>query len=110
MQGEPNLDAARTWRHDAPADGVAAIVTLAASDDETHVVDMIVASYDSTPAGGNLLVQDGEATLLVVDISDSRVCRIPFLRGLAGRPGEALTVTLAGGGGAVSGKLNVQSH
>lgn len=60
-----------------------------------------------TPAGGNLLVQDGAITVLNLDLPATAISdRIVFPTPYVAAQGNNLTVTLADGGSGIVGKVN----
>lgn len=89
-----------------PAANAAATKTVAAVAGKRHVIHQIAWSYDATPTGGNLKIENGSGTTLFsFDI-------------ITGGPGvinfnpkkcsvnTAMIVTLAAGGSGVTGKVN----
>ena len=94
----------------APAAATAAGITFAAGGAGVcHVVRGIVASYSAAPAAGNLKIEDGAGvTVFSVDIPGAGVVEIPLFG--KGSPNTELIITLASGGGAVVGKVNVLAH
>lgn len=95
-----------------PTSATAAVVTYAAVAGQYHVIRGIAYSYDSTPTGGNLKVEDvSGTTVFSVDIPAAGAGVITFpipLRSAA--VNTALIVTLASGAGSVVGKVNVFGH
>ncbi len=68
-------------------------------------------SYSAAPTGGRLTVQDGATTILDFSITAAGPRSLPSggppaRLGLKGSLNTAMTVTLAAGGAAVSGKVN----
>ena len=90
--------------------GGAATVQYAASPGNSHTISGIAWSYGSAPTGGNLLIQDGATTIFNMDITAAGPGVIVFPRPKKGTPGNALTITLAGGGGPIQGRVNVLDH
>ena len=90
----------------APNANTAAVVTLAsAGTGVSNVIDGIAWSYNADPTGGNLKVEDGAATVFTMDITSKGAGFIPFF--YKGTAATALVVTLASGGAAATGKVNV---
>lgn len=96
----------------APASNTAAIVAYGALVGRAHSLSGVAWSYSGsgTLAGGNLLIQDGSATIFTLDITALGAGFVPFPRPLAGSGNNALTVTLAAGSSNVTGKVNVLDH
>jgi hypothetical protein len=97
----------------APAANTAAVVTYAAVANERHCIGGIAWSYSGgTPTGGNLKVEDvSGTTVFSIDITAAGPGFIPFSppkRSAA--VNTALIITLAAGGGGVSGKVSVLGH
>ena len=92
----------------APAVNTAAQIVFAAVAGQRHRLTLLDASYSAAPAGGNLNVVDGAATIFSQDTSlaGPMPATNPPPGGLGGTAGNALTVNLTAGGAAVSGKLN----
>ena len=93
----------------APAANTAAVVSYpAAGIGWANVISDITWSYSGTGtlSGGNLLIQDGSATILTVDVTSQGAGFLPLTRPKVGSPNQAMTITLAAGGASVSGKVN----
>lgn len=89
------------------AANTAVVATFGAVAGVRHTLVGCTVSYSAAPTGGRLLVQDGAATVLDVDIIAGGPTPIPLpANGITGTPGNAMTVTLAAGGGTAVGKLN----
>jgi hypothetical protein len=94
-----------------PSSNTAAVVTYAAAGSGvSHVLGGISWSYNATPTGGNIKIEDGATTVLSLDITSAGPGYIPFARAKKGTANTALVVTLAAGGSGVSGKLSILSH
>ncbi len=102
---DPNVEWG--WTVHAPSADTAAVVALAAAEDIRHVVTCILWSYNATPTGGSLTITDGTTTI-VVAVVDQGPGKIDLPRAFCGIQGDAVTVTLAAGGGGVTGRVNVQ--
>jgi hypothetical protein len=95
----------------APAANTSAVVTYAAGGAGVqHCIGGIAWSYNNTPTGGNLLVQDGATTILSLDITAGGPGYIQFVPPKKGTANQALTVTLAAAGASVSGKVSILGH
>lgn len=95
-----------------PSSNTAAIVTYAAATNgERHVISGVAWSYNATPTGGNLKVEDGAgSTVFTMDITTAGAGVIYFEPSKGGGANTALIVTLAAGGSGVSGKVSVLGH
>jgi hypothetical protein len=105
----PVLDPNRT---NAPAANTAAVVIIAGEPRRHTLICGLQWSYNAAPTGGALTVVQGGNTIWQVDIPTSGVGFIPSdetLKWKCPNEGQAVTVTLAAGGAAVTGKLNVQA-
>ncbi len=87
----------------APADGQAAIVTIAAQTGLRNTATYLLWSYDATPTNGQITITDGEVTITLY-VTDSGPGFLP-LEGIAFAVNTAVIATLASGGGAVQGSL-----
>ncbi len=96
----------------APAANNAAVVTYAAVAGVRHCISGIAWSYDGDPTGGNLKVEDvSGTTVFSIDVTSKGPGVIIFPRAKkAAAVNTALIVTLAAGGGSVSGKVSVLNH
>lgn len=90
-----------------PLSATAAVVTLAATINRTHVVQGIQWSYSEAPTGGRLTVMYGAVVKFDVDITAAGPGGFGAL--LPADTNELVTITLASGAGTCVGKLNVQS-
>ena len=104
--------AASTSDVHAPSSNTAAVVTYsAAGAGVAHVIGGIAWSYNGTPTGGNLKVEDGSGTtVFTVDITAAGPGCFMFSRPKKGTANTAMIVTLAAGGSGVTGKVSVTSH
>lgn len=95
-----------------PTTNTAAVVTKTAVSGQYHVIRGVAFSYSATPTGGNLKIEDvSGTTVFSVDIADAtpRVITFPVpIRSAA--VNTAMIVTLAAGGGGISGKVNVLGY
>jgi hypothetical protein len=93
---------------DTPASNTAAVVTLAAVDAFTrHLIHRVAWSYNGDPTGGRLTISDGGTTFFDVDITKSGPGSLHFSTPCGFN--SAVVVTLAAGGGGITGKLYVES-
>lgn len=89
--------------------GAAATITYPAVVERAHAITEGIAwSYDTTPTGGGLTVTAGGVTVFSLDIATAGAGFIPLRK--AANLNSALVVTLASGGGAVVGKVNVLGY
>jgi hypothetical protein len=89
--------------------GASVAMTLVGVASHRHYVAEVLWSYNAAPTGGRLTIsglQGGE--VLDIDITASGPGPL-LLPPLAGAAGTSVVITLAGGGGAVVGKLTVFS-
>lgn len=94
-----------------PAANTAAVVTYAASPTASHVISGVAWSYDQTPAGGNIKVEDGAGNVIFsIDVPTAGAGVVYFWPGKQGTINTALVVTLSAGGVGVTGKLDVIGH
>ena len=93
----------------------AAIVEIAASEDEFWCIDWISWSYDADPTAGSLKIEIGGTTVWWIDITSGGPGHIEFVRPIytelrrdGGQPklNEIVKVTLADG--TVANKVNVR--
>jgi hypothetical protein len=93
----------------SPAADTAAVITLAALPNSfPRVLDQITWSYSAAPTNGNVKVESPSGNIVhEFDVTAGGPGFIPFPRGLDGTAGAAMIITLAAGGGAVSGIINV---
>jgi len=92
--------------HGTSAGGAAVAITIAAATNKRHLVHHVQWSYDTAPTGGMLTITSAGVTKFEVTISAAGPggFGISIVSGV----GEAIVITLAGGGGAVVGKINAQ--
>lgn len=92
----------------APAGNTAAVITLAAADGVQHVIDKVWGSYSATPTGGSLTIAmtvRGTSVSLVHQVVGTEV-NLDFQVPLQGDKNTAITITLAAGGGVITGIVN----
>lgn len=106
----PSVDVGTPQDVAVGAPGAAATVTYPAVVGLRHGVSGFLISYSAAPTGGRLTVLDGATTILDLDVTAAGPTPIALSRSLAGSINTAMTITLAGGGGAVVGKLTVLGH
>ena len=96
--------------HEPSAD-TAAIVTLpAAGAGVSNILGLVNFSYDSDPTGGSLTIEDGAgSTIFKTDITRSGPGPIEFVPPKRGTANTAMIITLAAGGGSVSGIVSVHA-
>ena len=83
-------------------------MTLAATTGKAWVITALSWSYNAAPTGGLVTVQDRATTVLELAITATGPGEVSLpLAGVAGSTGNAVTVTLAAAGAAVTGRLNV---
>ena len=83
----------------------AVTITLAAGTLKEHRVHGIIWSYDADPTGGALTIADDVGNNMSVDITTGGPGFLPLP--VLSTEGDAVTITLAAGGGTVVGKLTV---
>jgi hypothetical protein len=94
----------------APAANTAAVVTYSVVPGR-HCIGGVAYSYSGTPTGGNLLIENGAGTTVFTqDITAAGPGVVYFDVAKEGSFGTAMIVTLAAGGGGVTGKVSVLSH
>lgn len=87
-----------------------AVITLDADASHRHVIDMISWSYSGIPLGA-LTVTDNQVQVMNLDIGVIGMDSILFSNGFQSTgAGQAMVITLGGGGLAVIGKLTVEWH
>ena len=95
-----------TYRN-TPASNTAAVVSLTAPPTGyAWMVTGIIWSYNGTPTGGNLTINDSTDEF-DIDITSAGPGFVPFNTGFIFIPGQAVTVTLAAGGSGVQGKVGL---
>lgn len=95
----------------APAADTAAVITKSApTGTNVNVLGGVFWSYDADPTGGNLKIENGSGTTVFsIDITTGGAGFFPFDPPMKGDVETALIITLAAGGGAVSGKVSVNA-
>lgn len=91
----------------APAGATAAVCTCAVTATQAALVHSIFGSYDTTPTGGGLVCTGLAADQIALSVPAAGHFRFDFDPPLKGATGTNFVATLASGGGAVVGKLNV---
>lgn len=96
----------------APVANTDAVVTYAAIADRRHAITGVAWSYaGDDPAGGNLKIEDGANNVVfTMDITSEGAGFITFPCRKVGTKNTAMIITLAAGGGSVSGKVSVLNH
>lgn len=90
-----------------PASNTAATLNFAAAVRVSHCLGQVAYSYDGTPTGGNLKIEDGPGnTVFSMDIKAAGPGSVAFRPPKKGTPGLALIITLTTGGSGKSGKLS----
>ena len=97
---------------DEPAAATAAVITLAASSLTAHkgqkwAIGGLAWSYDAAPTAGKLNITNGGTQAFAVDVTSDGPGFIGFSDPLKGDANAELVITLASGGGAVNGIVNV---
>lgn len=101
-----DLDVQPKFVTDAEASGTAAVVTIAADNEEFWAIDWISWSYGGDPTSGNLQVSIGGVVVWQIDITVGGPGHIEFEKPIYGLKNQAVVVTLANGG--VANKVNVR--
>lgn len=104
---QEGASAAMSFETSTSGAGAATSQVWPASAGTSHVLGGIFWSYNTTPTNGKLTIADGATTVFEIDIPTAGAGFIPFLPPRIYTAGNTLTITLAGGGGSVVGKLNV---
>lgn len=81
-------------------------ITIADDPLQFWCIDWISWSYDDTPSGGKLTVEAGGVTIWEVDITTGGPGHLEFYRGLYGKQGDEVVITLSDGGAGAA--LNVR--
>lgn len=93
-----------------PSANTAAVVTLAApGSGSKNVIGALYWSYDDAPTGGSLAVTSGGDQIFKVDVTAAGPGFLPFPGGLGGGDNDEVIITLAAGGGSVSGIVNAHA-
>lgn len=91
---------------DTAAANTAVVRTFAAVPGQIHRLTALAWSYSAAPTGGRILVQDGAATRLDLDITAGGQAPDAMPPGgIQGTVNTAMTVTLAAAGVGIVGKL-----
>jgi hypothetical protein len=93
-----------------PAADTAAQQVLAADSGKCHVIGGVAWSYSAAPTGGKLTILDGTDKVFEIEITAAGPGFIPFPFPKRGTLGRSMTVTLAAGGGGVTGIVNLLGH
>ncbi len=108
-----------------PSSNTAAVVTYAAAGTVpqptvpgvvppptglSHVISGIDWSYSGNPTGGNVQVTDNGDVVFNLDITNGGPGQLIFWPPRQGQPNTAMVITLAAGGGGISGKLWINGH
>lgn len=101
------ISAAATWSASAVSTVNAAVTATRPGEvGKTHYVTLVIASFDSAPAGGKLLqIFDGATEIASLFMSDPPLIVLPLPRRLT--LGADAKVTLAAGGLAVIGRITL---
>lgn len=96
----------------APAANTAAVVTYAATPGVKHCLMGIIWSYNGTPTNGNIKIEDGAGNVVLsADIVAAGPGILVFPRPKkAAAANVAMIITLAAGGGGVTGKVSCINH
>jgi hypothetical protein len=95
-----------------PAANAVAVVSYAAGQTGVqHCIGGVAWSYNATPTGGNLLIEDGAGnTVFSMDITAAGAGVVYFMPPKKGTAATLFRVTLAAGGVGVSGKVSILQH
>ena len=94
----------------APAANTAAIVLYPATPTVYHVISGLAWSYDAAPTGGNITIVMNGSTVFDLDVTTLGPGFFPFEPPKRFGVGDAVSVTLAAAGLAVTGKVSVLGH
>lgn len=86
-----------------PLVNVAAVITLAATAGKRYRLNKVIASYNAAPTGGKLTITVNAVDILVLDLPSVGVYDFDLLIEAAEK--QAVVITLAAAGAAVTGKL-----
>lgn len=95
----------------APAADTDAVVVVSAVAGNPIIVEQITFSYSATPTGGSITINDGLATVwgpFPIVIGGTQA--VTFSPPLHGTAGNTLTVTLAAGGGGITGTVAISPY
>ena len=111
-QGAVNTIISAAGDIDVPAVNVAAVVMYPAPAALSHVITGVAWSYSGgIPVGGRLtIVTTTHGTVFDIDIAEEGAGIVLFLSPKIAAPTDVMTVTLAAGGAAIFGKVNVLAH
>lgn len=90
----------------APAAATAAVITITAIAEKRILINGIQGSYSNTPTGGRLTITMGGSTVFDADVTAAGLFAINPV--IPSERNEEVIITLASGGGSVSGKINAQ--
>lgn len=99
-----------TSRQVTASPNTSAVITLAAVPGPPpfrHAAHQVQWSYSAQPSGGKIQIQDGAAVILDLDIIAGGPGALSAW--FSSSPGNALTITLFGGGAGIIGKLSAQT-
>jgi len=106
LQADGSASLLKAFHH--PAIATAAVITIAADADHRWVLETLSWSYDALPTGGLLTISVGGSVKYKEFITNKGPGFFPVCGwNEDGAKNEALVVTLAAAGGAVTGTLNV---
>jgi len=92
------------------AGGAATTITIPADTARPNIIGQVGWSYSAAPTGGNIKVEDASGTTIFEqDVTAAGPGSFTFVPALRGTKNAALIVTLAAPGGAVVGKVFVNS-
>lgn len=108
----PTYQVASTTDVHAPNSATDAVVTYAASSTGfAHIIAGVAYSYNATPTGGNLKIEDGSGnTIFSIDIPAAGAGQFYFTPAKQGTINRAMIITLASGGNGVTGKVSILGH
>ena len=97
---------------DVPAVNIAAVVMYPAPAALSHVITGVAWSYSGgIPVGGRLtIVTTTHGTVFDIDIAEEGAGTVLFPVPKIAAPTDVMTITLAAGGAAIFGKVNVLNH
>jgi hypothetical protein len=97
----------------APASNTAAVVTYAAAAGLKHCISGLVWSYDGTPTGGSIKIEDGAGNIVfgphAITVGGVGILVFPNPK-KSSAANVALITTLAAGGAGVSGVVSIVNH
>lgn len=95
--------------HHAPAANTAAVVTIAADASRPNIVSQVFYSYSAAPTGGSLIITDGGTEVFKQHITAAGPGQVDFVPPLKGASNSAVVVTIAAGGGVITGTCTVNA-